>query len=178
MSSQNAVVARALALLLLILAACSDAAPTAVYPADTPSDLVELADEVFAEFVAAFPAQRACIGTVEIHGAWELDDRALYRPSSRVVEVRIPATAPHLTSSLVHELGHHLEFACSSQEGVRPDFLAAVGLAEWEGASYEDDPTELWAEAVVRHVTGRPDTRRILSVPAGAVEVVATWAGG
>ena len=160
----------------VVLTACASA-PAVSYPPETPGDLVELADSVFDHFVAAFPSQRDCIGDVTVIGQWELDDRALYRPASQVIEVRIPATAPHLTSSLVHELGHHLEYACDSQVEVRPEFLAAIGETDWESSGiYEEDPGELWAEAVVRHVTGQPDTRRILSVPIEAVRVVADWA--
>ncbi len=162
----------------MVLAACGAGGPEATYPDGTPGDLVALADEVFAEFVLAFPARADCIGWVEIRGAWELDDRARYLPEARVIEVRIPATAPHLRSSLLHELGHHVAFACESHVDVRDDFVAAVGAAQWDGTgAYEDDPVELWAEAVVRHVTGQPDTRRILTVPQEAVAVVAHWAG-
>lgn len=168
---------RPIALAALLLVACASTGPTATYPQDTPGDLVALADEVFAEFSAAFPAQADCIGSVEIRGAWVLDDRARYLPDERVVEVRIPATAPHLTSSLLHELGHHLAFACETHLEVRDHFAVAVGADSWEGTgAYEDDPGELWAEAVVRHVTGRPDTRRILTVPPEAVAIVADWA--
>lgn len=161
----------------LALVACAPSAPEAIYPEDTPGDLMLLADDVFADFTAAFPAQADCIGTVEIRGAWVLDDRARYIPDTRVIEVRIPATAPHLRSSLLHELGHHVAFACESHVAVRADFVAAIGATRWESdGAYEDDPGELWAEAVVRHVTGRPDTRRILTVPPEAVAVVAIWA--
>lgn len=168
---------RALAGLAIVLAACASGGPQVVYAADTPADLVALADRVFEDFLDAFPAQSDCIGTVEIQGEWVLDDRARYLPDSDIIQVRIPATEPHLTSSLVHELGHHLALACESHLGVRDDFAAAIGVAQWEGSwAYEDDPGELWAEAVVRHVTGRPDTRRILTVPPEAVAVVADWA--
>lgn len=170
---------RALAGLVLVVAACAAGGPTATFPDDTPGDLIALAEDVFVEFVEAFPAQASCIGTVEIRGAWVLDDRARYLPGDRAIEVRIPATAPHLTSSLIHELGHHLAFACESHLDVRNDFAAAVGANQWQATgAYEDDPGELWAEAVVRHVTGRPDTRRILTVPPEAVAVVADWSGG
>ena len=165
--------------LLLVVAACS--APAVVFPDDTPEDFAELAEAVFEDFVAAFPDQRECIGKAEIRVAWELDDRALYDPENDVVTVRVPATAPHLTSSIVHELGHRLEFRCPSQRDVRRPFLEALGLdpeTAWsDRTTYETSPSEMWAEAVIRHVLGRPDSRRPLQVTPAAVHVVADWAG-
>lgn len=167
-------------LLVLIASAC--AAPVLSASEDTPNDLVTLAESVFDDFVQAFPAHQDCIGTVELQAEWELADRARYGPDEGVIELRVPATAPHLTASLIHELGHHLEHACPSQPDVRPYFLAALGLdpgADWiDTTSYETNPSELWAEAVVRHVTGQPDTRRPLRVTEAAVDVVARWAEG
>lgn len=164
----------------LLIAACT--APTATMSPDTPDDLAILASSVFEEFVGAFPAKASCIGEVEIGGVWELPDRARYHPAYRRIEVRIPATAPHLTASLVHELGHHLEHACPDQVDVRSSFLAALDLdpdTDWRDASsYETTPSELWAEAVVRHVTGETDTRRPLPVTQDAVRVVGEWAEG
>jgi hypothetical protein len=171
---------RTLPLLALLLSACSH--PALVLPDDTPRDLAALAETVFDDFVTAFPAQRDCIGRVEIRGAWELSDRARYQPDGKVIEVRIPATAPQLSTSLLHELGHHLEQACPDQLKARPQFLEALGLpadAPWpDPGAYESNPSELWAEAVVRHVTGTPDGRRPLRVTATAVEVMALWAQG
>ena len=171
---------RTILLLVLLLSAC--AGPAIVFPDDTPDDLTFLSRAVFADFLDAFPAQTDCIGRVEIHAVWDLSDRALYHPEEEVIEVRIPGTAPQLKTSLVHELGHHLEQACPGQLDVRPAFLRALGLpgdAIWPNSSvYETDPSELWAEAVVRHVTGNPDRRRPLTINDAALEVVARWASG
>lgn len=165
--------------LVVALTSCAASPPTVAYSSETPADVVDLADGVFTEFAAAFPGQAECIGRVEVHGKWELDDRARYLPDSRIIELRIPATAALLTSSLLHELGHHVAFACDSHLEIREEFAAAVGAQSWhDPTDYEHDPAELWAEAVVRHVTGRPDARRILTVPSAAVEVVADWSRG
>jgi hypothetical protein len=161
----------------LVMAACGS--PAVVFPEDTPVDFVRLAEEVFAEFVAAFPAQTDCIGSAEIRAAWELDDRALYDPASDVIEIRVPGTAPQLTTSIVHEMGHRLEHLCPSQVEVRAPFLGALGMSPdsaWpDPTSYETNPSELWAEAVVRHVLGQADSRRPLEVTPAAVAVVADW---
>jgi hypothetical protein len=165
---------------LVAIAACSG--PALTTPPATPPDLVELTSEVFAEFVAAFPARTGCIGSVVVEGAWEMSDRAVYFPADRRIVVRIPGTAAQLTTSLIHELGHHLEHACPEQRDVRSAFLDALGFppgTEWPAdGSYEQNPSELWAEAVVRYVTGRSDSRRPLAVPEAAVELVAGWSHG
>lgn len=162
----------------LLMTACT--APTATMSPDTPDDLATLTGSVFEDFVDAFPARGDCIGEVEIAGVWELPDRARYHPADRRIEVRIPATAAHLTASLVHELGHHLEHACPDQVDVRSSFLVALDFdpdTGWrDDSAYETSPSELWAEAVVRHVTGDTDTRRPLPVTPDAVRVVAEWA--
>ncbi len=171
---------RLLLLMALVVSAC--AGPAISFPTDTPDDLTTLAESVFADFVDAFPAREGCIGAIELEPAWELPDRARYHPTDRRIEVRVPATAPQITASLVHELGHHLEHWCPEHLDVRPAFLASLGLdaeAKWmDDSSYETSPSELWAEAVVRHVTGQPDTRRPLAVTDAAVEVVMRWARG
>jgi len=171
---------RILPIVTVVMVAC--AGPAISFAAETPDDLTVLGRAVFGDFVEAFPARTDCIGTVEVSGVRELSDRARYHPSLGLIELRIPATAPQLTASLLHELGHHLEHACPSQEELRPQFLAALGIdpdSEWSDPGvYETNPSEMWAEAVVRHVTGRPDTRRPLEVTDAAVILVKRWAEG
>lgn len=168
---------RLLAVTLILVAACGG--PRLEVEGGTPGDLADLARTTFQDFVSAFPARQGCIGEVVVAGSWELGDRARYDPDSGLIEVRIPATAPQLTVSLVHELAHHLEHACPEQKEVRPRFLAALGVdaAEpWsDPESYQSSPSELWAEAVVRYVTGAADSRRPLAVSEAAVEVVEMW---
>ena len=132
-------------------------------------------------FVAAFPARRGCIGEVRLDTAWELGDRATYDPATRTVVLRVPGTAPNLSASLVHEWGHHLEFACRSQEDVREEFLRAEGLpGPWDAdVDWFDAPAEHWAEAVVEHVLGsRGFHRGRVPVTREAVGIVADWAEG
>lgn len=171
---------RILPIVAVVVVAC--AGPAISFASDTPTDLRDLGRSVFADFLEAFEARLHCIGTVEVRGVEDLPDRARYHPMATVIELRIPATAPHLTASLLHELGHHLEHSCPEQAGVRGPFLEALGLepdSAWSVPSvYEANPSELWAEAVVRHVSGKPDTRRPLDVPNNAVTVVKRWGEG
>jgi len=173
----------AVVLLVGVVWGCASAAPSLRVAGDVPADLHRLADELWPRFVAAFPARRECIGTVTIDLAWQMDDRARYLPDRRTIVVRAPATAPHLRDSIVHELGHHLEFSCPDQRNVRQAFLAAEGLppdAGWfDGSDWASIPSEHWAEAVVAYVLGERDFNRgRIAVTDEAVQVVARWAQG
>jgi hypothetical protein len=171
---------RTLPIVAVVVVAC--AGPAISFASDTPADLRDLGRSVFSDFVEAFPARVDCIGKVEVRGVHDLTDRARYQLSSGLIELRIPATAAQLTASLLHELGHHLEHSCPEQAGARSSFLEALGLgpdSAWSVPGvYETNPSELWAEAVVRHVSGKPDTRRPLDVPSEAVAVVRRWGEG
>lgn len=144
------------------------------------TDLAMLATATFDEFVAAAPALRHCIGAPRLEAAVELDDLATYDQPSATIKVRVPATAPSLRGSLVHELGHHLEVACSSQLDVRPAFVAAQGAPEttpwFVGVAWEDRPSEQFAEAVVEVVLGRRSRSQLrLRLTPEAVALVARW---
>lgn len=168
---------------LMTVVGCSPAGPTVAYAGEPPDDLVALVDGVFSTFVDAFPARQSCIGRVVVEGRRDLADRGSYNPESGTVSLRIPATAPQLEISLVHELAHHLEFACADHEAIRPVFMASQGFpAEnpWRDsrANWEDSPSEHWASAVVVYVLDRIDERARIVVTDEAVEVVGTWASG
>lgn len=170
------------ALCVVSLAGCvSSAGPAWDYGADTPDDLRDLADQVLVEVVEAVPDRRDCIGQVALQGARQLDDRATYSPEQRRITIRIPATAPQLEVSLVHELAHHLEFACPTTSDLRAAFMEAQSLpsdAPWfDGPTWEQTPSEQWATAIVVHVLGHPDRRARVVVSDRALELVAQWAG-
>lgn len=173
-----------LLVILMTCAGCTTATPTTVagwqFGSDTPEDLRELADATLDTFLAALPAQAGCVGRVGLVGARELGDRARYEPEGSTITVRIPATAPQLRISLVHELAHHLEFACPSQAAIRPDFLLAQEFdegAEWfEGATWTDRPSEQWATAVVRHVLDQADPRAPVTIQPEALDLIRSWA--
>jgi hypothetical protein len=159
--------------------ACS--APAPLFTPGTPDDLTALATDTFDAVVESFPSRRDCLEDVTITGAWELDDRARYQPDERRVTVRIPATAAQLEVSMVHEIAHHLEFACPLDDEERAAFLVAQGFepddAWLDGATWETTPSEHWATAVVTHVLGRADPHARIVIEQQALDVVAAWAG-
>ena len=176
---------RAFVVILVMLATACGAAPVEPgvrFPDGTPQDLQALARDTFADVLAAVPSHRDCLADVVVAAAWELDDRARYDPDTRQVTVRVPGTAPNLRVSLVHELAHHLEFACPAQVDVRAAFLAAQGLpadTPWFGGpTWEQTPSEQWATAVVEHVLDRGDTAARIQVEPAALDVVGEWAHG
>ena len=154
--------------------------PDVAIAEDVPQDLADLARATWDRFTAAFPARRDCLAPVAVDGAWGLDDRATYDPQRRLVRVRIPATAPSLEGSLVHEFAHHLEFTCPAQQGLRRAFRAAQGLpskARWfHGAAWEQTPSEQFAEATTELVLGRRGTHVRVVVTDEAVQVIRDWA--
>lgn len=171
---------RTVAILALVAAACSGrSGPALTFADDVPAEFREVATSAWARFGAAVPGLAGCLRGVGVEIAWDLDDRARYDPERGVVTVRVPGTAANLTSSLVHEFAHHLEFTCEEHRGLRARFLEASGLppaAPWfRAARYEDVPSERFAEAVVIVVLGRPSGA---AVPVGgeAVDVVRAWA--
>ncbi len=168
-------------MLLALVVAVHAPGPRLIVADDVPNDLRTLASDVWVEFVAAFPAEGDCIGEVELAMDSGMADRARYVPSERRVVVRVPGTAANLSASITHELGHHLEVACTDQMTVRASFLEADRLGEdtpWFGeGDWFASPSEHWAEAVVEYVLGeRTLYRGRVPVSAEAVEVVARWA--
>ena len=144
-------------------------------------DLEQLATRTFDRFVTAAPGVADCIGTIRLEAAAELDDVAVYDQAASVVWVRVPATAPHLEASLVHEFAHHLEVACPShREELRPRFLEAQAhpaTTPWFGdVAWEQRPSEQYAEAVVEVVLGQRTRNQLgLRLEPEATRVVADW---
>lgn len=169
------------AIVSIVLVGCSETTPQLTMHDSVPADLEALAGEVWGQFLGAFPAQHDCIGEVTLVAAWELDDRAQLDPASRIISVRVPATAPQLSESMIHEFGHLLEFSCPDQASLRTSFQAHVGLPadqDWyEAARWEDVPSEHWAETVVQYVIGsRLAHAGRIPVTSDAVDLVAQWA--
>ena len=145
--------------LVVLMAACSDAPPQLRHDETVPDDLRALADETWADFLSVVPARHDCMGEPTLRAAWELENRAEYKPESAVLTVRVPGTPATLRSQLLHEFAHHLEFTCPEHNDLRSDFLAAQGFAsgtDWfAGTAWEETPSEHYAEAVVELVAGR-----------------------
>jgi|GEM_PF-2984466 len=167
-------------LVLVMIVACGGAGSVQLDPA-MPDDVEMLAADVVALVRQTLPARTACLEGLRIESDRDLTDRARYLPDDGTVVVRVPATAPRLTASLVHEIGHHLDAVCVDVE-TRAAFAAAQGTdpeAEWGSAGAgEDTLAELFAAAVVEVVTGDPDLPRQVGVTDAAVELVAGWGHG
>ena len=170
------------AVVVLALAACAASPPVLAYGVDTPDDLRRLADATFGRFVDAFPNHAGCLRGVTLEGARRLDDRAQYRPGEATVTVRIPATAPHLEESIVHELAHHLEHACHPHAGIRDELLESMGLdpaTDWfAGPRWEEIPSERFASATVLYVLDRRDQDAGIPIDDATLEVIGAWATG
>ena len=171
------------ALLGLLVAACaSTASPALELDASVAPDFAALAAETFTEFEAAFPARKGCIGTVTLVAAPVLADRATYDPVTATMTVRVPGSADRLREALVHELAHHLESSCPDHGTLRGAFLDVAGFAPkapWsQGDTWEETPSEVFAEATVEYVLGgRVGRQHLATIPSEAIAAVASWAG-
>lgn len=173
----------ALGLTLALVPSCGTPSPSLAFPEGTPADLQTLSQDVWQEFLAVFPDQSDCMGEVTLEGDWSLEgSRGFYLPDETRVVLKIPATAGHLRHSLIHELAHHLEHACPDHAELRVAFLEAQNLpadTPWfEGPSWEETPSEQYAETVVRLVLGRPVWNYRLSLAPEALATVRDWGGG
>ncbi|MEN8235093.1 MAG: hypothetical protein ABFR89_09260 [Actinomycetota bacterium] len=159
-----------------------DGPPALRFDDTVPDDLRALAAETWEDFLDAHRARHDCISPVVLNAAWELDDRAEYRPNSTTVVIRIPGTAPNLRNGLIHEFAHHVEFTCPEHEELRPEFLAAQGLpasTDWfDGGAWEMTPSEHYAEATTEVVLGRRSHHGGISISDEAVAVVRRWGSG
>ena len=144
------------------------------------ADLGALAEETFETFVSSAPGVADCIGRPRLEAAPDLEDLARYDPATQTIFVRVPATAPNLEASLVHEFAHHLEQVCESQRSIRAAFLVAQGhppAAEWFGdVEWADRPSEQFAEAVVEATLERRSRNQLrVQLQSEAVRVVGDW---
>lgn len=145
-------------------------------------DLENIAVDAWDRFLDTFEARTDCIGDVTVSAVDGLDQQGGYRAADRTIEVRVPIYESTAGNTILHELGHHLEQQCSDQASVRPDFLAAQGLAvdtPWfEGDRWETTPSEMWAEAVSRLVSGSQQRQNLVPITDDALEIMERWAAG
>ena len=176
-----AVVAAAAVAVAFVLAR-SDPGSGLRFDASVPDDLRAVAVEAWEGFLAAHPAREACIGPITMSAAWELDDRATYRPGTATLVIRVPGTAPNLTNDLTHEFAHHMEFTCPEHEDLRPAFLAAQGFpasTDWfDGEAWETTPSEQYAEATTEVVLGRRTHHGGIVLSDEAIDAVRQWGSG
>lgn len=171
---------RVLPVLLAVLVACSGSLPT--LDAHMPSDLAEVVVATFETVEGEAGARANCLEGLVVRHAWELDDRASYDPDTATIVLRVPATAVRLEFTLVHEVAHHLEFACPAQVELRAAFLETQGLdpaTEWfEGELWEEIPSEQFATAFAQVITGGTDSLRRVAVTNESLALVDAWAKG
>ena len=173
----------ALAAASLAVAGLGVAAPTPrlVVTPETPEDVAVLAAATFDRFIVAAPALERCIGSVRLAGAWNLGDRGSYDADTSTITLRIPGTAPRLAATLVHELAHHVDLVCLSEDA-RASFQRAQGLSAdspWgEGASWAEVPAEQFAETMVEVVLGRRSPTLGVRIEPVALESITRWAQG
>jgi hypothetical protein len=182
------VVRIAAAVIVLVAAASSfavglsDGPPRLAFDQSVPADLQALAAETWDDFLEAHPARLSCVEPLTLSAVWELETRAEYLPSSATAVVRVPGTAPNLRHQLVHEFAHHLEFTCPDQTLLRGAFAQAQGFrstSSWFGGdSWEEIPSEHYAEATAELVLGRRSHHANVRISDAALEVVADWARG
>ena len=185
----------ALRLIHFILAAwlpacAAQAPPQLLVDASVDRDFSELAQTTWHQFLQAFPAQTNCFGDVRLRAAYELDSRAAYDPPTATVTVHVPGSAAMLSSALIHEWAHHVEFQCPAHKGLRAAFLAAQGSrpeTQWRPddlpantpeSVWAEIPSEQYAEAAIELVLGRRSIPTTVRVTPEAVRVLARWAAG
>lgn len=171
--------AAAVAALVLVLTTAADSAELEIGDS-VADDFAALAASTFDDFLEAAPGVESCIGRPRLEAAPALDDLAAYDQTTHVITVRVPATAPSLETSLVHELAHHVENVCPSQRKMRAAFLGAQGhptdTAWFADVAWERRPSEQFAEAVVTTVTGRRSRYGVqMPLEPEAKRIVAEW---
>jgi hypothetical protein len=185
----------ALRLILLTLAmglsACAQQAPPRLLiDTSVDRDFSQLAQTTWEQFLKAFRTQSDCFGDVRLRAAYELDSRAAYDPPTATVTIRVPGSAAMLSSALVHEWAHHVEFQCPAHEDLRAAFLAAQEIppgTEWRPEDipantpeslWADIPSEQYAEAAIAVVLGKRPIPTTVRVTPEAVLVLERWAAG
>lgn len=157
-------------------------APALHFDSGVPGDVRALAATTWEDFLAAMPARLDCIDDVTLAAAWELDSRGQYVPATATLTVRIPGTAGTLRDEMIHEFAHHVDFTCPQISVLRPAFIAAQGMpaaTSWfDGDSWEETPSEQFAEAAVAVVLGRRPQHGSVHLTTDAVALVRAWGLG
>lgn len=157
--------------------------PAIRFAAGVPSDVEALGEATWDEFVAFFADRRDCFPDVTVDVAWhDYPERAEYFAADDRVVLRIPATAPRLRTSLLHEFAHHLEANCEAVSEMTTPIRLAQGLAPdapWYDAElWSMTPSEHFAETVTEAIAGfRTNNTELIAVSEEAMAIVAEWAG-
>jgi hypothetical protein len=155
--------------------------PSIQFDRGTASDLRLIAFTAWEQLGDRFGGRLACAGDVTVVAVSDLDDQGRYSARDRRIEIRVPIYESTARNTVLHELGHHLEQRCPDQSDVRSAFIAAQGMSSetaWFGPTWEESPSEMWAEAVSLVVSGEQQRANRVPVAADALRIVAAWADG
>jgi acetylornithine deacetylase/succinyl-diaminopimelate desuccinylase-like protein len=169
----------ALALLALAVGCgARPATPQLVVPQPVPPDVTAELDAVWSGFLAVFGGRLDCIPDVTVLLVADVDGGdARYVPSDARVEIAIPTTPARFRESVAHELAHHVEHQCPSFSELQADLQHRFGDGAWStGDTWEELPSERWAEHVVELVNGER-IRHATEVPVSAalLDMIAAW---
>lgn len=147
---------------------------------DVPDDVLAEMNTTWGRFIDRFADRRTCFADVTV----VLVDRveggdARYVGDEALIEIQIPTTPARFRESLTHELAHHVERTCDEFDDLRTTLHPQFGGPDrpWNGGeTWEETPSELWAEAVVALVNGE----RLLHaddmpIDEDAIDQIAEW---
>lgn len=168
--------------------------PTQHLPADVAAEVAT----TWARFVDTLGDRIGCVDDVWLTLVPEVPGGdARYLVTERHVEIAIPTSPARFRDSLAHELAHHLDHTCDEIAPLRLAFArhldrrttsANAGPAGaagdpgdtpegWSGSGpWEEQPAELFAEAIVQRVNGeRVRFGRTMAIPAAAAAEIDRW---
>lgn len=131
---------------------------------------------LWAEFVAAIPAQAGCLLSTppRIEAKGDMRPRAAYAPASATLFVK-PGDLDRLV--VFHELGHHLDFTCGAAEEIGDELRSAQGIVSSKPWWNHGDPTTWPAEYFANAVAIALGENSRHDVTADTVVVVEEWMG-
>ena len=154
--------------------------PVLRFAQDVPADGRAETETTWRRFLDVVAGRRSCVGdvTVVLERRVEGGD-ARYVGAAARIEIQIPTTPERYRESLAHELAHHLERTCADvgelQAALTPS-LVAPGQAWSVGSTWEETPSERFAEAVVVAVNGsRVRHTDTVVVEPEVVELIERW---
>lgn len=157
-----------------------------------PDDVAAEVATTWSRFVDALGDRIACVDDVWLTLVPEVPGGdARYLVAERHVEIAIPTSPARFRDSLAHELAHHLDHTCDEIAPLRLAFArhldrrtTSAGAGDsgdtpegWSGSGpWEEQPAELFAEAIVQRVNGdRVRYGRTMAISAAAAAEIDRW---
>lgn len=183
--AQFAAVATAAVSAFLVVgsARSGESEPRLLFVQDVPADVRSESNATVARFRGRFAGRASCVDDVSIELVRAVDDGdARYVTGERRIEIQIPTTPARYRESLAHELAHHLEWTCGEFGSLRvalEPLLGGDGVAWSVGPTWQETPSERFAEAVVELVNGER-IRHVDTMPvdSAALDLIARWGTG